>query len=413
MKKIKTRMLSALFLVFLLFATAVCASAQEQPDGSEVYKIGVVVYDPEAQEMKMFMNYYRDYLEEGFPVKFYFSGQVTSADEENEFILSAKEAGVQGIISFGGMDVENTLSVCEENRLYYVLGSSIISDEVYEAVKENPWYLGSVGPNLELVYESGRSMAQHFLDCGAQNFVVMTGGAAFGNSLHEARTRGMLDVLEEAGLVLGKTVEELAASRENVTLTSEDGALTATLCPDYTEGGDGLVNLEAAFADGKRDVLMSAFHAGTYLDKISEKEASQGANIMVGAIDSFTEANFEAIKEEDAFGNPKIDYVEGKYASMAGPAFAILYNAITGYPETNTPDGNAVRLYQGFWRADSRESFIELYGYTTGIYENAYSCDDLMQVIRAYHEDASPEALKELTEAYSVEAVKNRILKQK
>lgn len=412
MKKIKTRMISALLLVFLLLMAAAPVSAQEQPDGSETYKIGVVVYNPEAQEMQMFMNYYRDYLEEGFPVKFYFSGQVTSAEDENEFILSAKEAGAQGIISFGGMDVENTLSVCEENQLYYVLGSSIISDEVYEAVKENPWFLGTVGPNLELVYESGRSMAKHFLESGAENFVIMTGGASSGNALHEARTRGMLDVLEETGLILEKTAEELAASKENVTLTGEDPSLTVTLCPGYTEGGDGLENLEAAFAEGQCDVLMSAFHASTYLDKISEKEAAQGSNIMVGAIDSFTEANFEAIKEEDAFGNPKIDYVEGKYASMAGPAFAMLYNAITGYPETNTADGNAVRLYQGFWRADSRESFIELYGYTTGIYENAYSCEDLMQVIRVFHEDASPEALKELTEAYSVEDVKDRILNQ-
>ena len=170
--------------------------------------------------------------------------------------------------------------------------------------------------------------------------------------------------------------------------------MSVTLCPDYTEEGKGIANLEAAFSEGTCDVLMSAFHASTYLNRISGQEAAQGSNIMVGAIDSFTEANFEAIKEEDAFGNPKIDYVEGKYGSMAGPAFAMLYNAISGHREANTEDGRAVRLYQGFWTADSRESFIELYGYTTGIYENAYSCNDLMQVIRVFNEDASPESLE-------------------
>lgn len=411
-------MISSLLLVFLLLSMAVSVSAAEQEEqtqvtGSEVYKIGVAVYNPESQEMKMFMNYYRDYIEEGFPVKFYFSGELYSAEDENAFITAVKAEGAQGIISFLGMDVESTVKVCEENEMYYVLGSNNISDEAYEAVKDNPWFLGTVGPKLDAVYQSGRSMAEYFIGKDAKSFVIMTGGSSKGNALHASRTEGMLDVLsEEAGLVLSQTSEELAQAEENTTLTSEDGSVSVTLCPDYTEDGEGLANLEAAFSEGTYDALMSAFHASTYLDKISEQEAVQGSNIMVGAIDSFTEANFEAIKEEDAFGNPKIDYVEGKYGSMAGPAFAMLYNAMSGHPETNTADGRAVRLYQGFWTADSKESFIELYGYTTGIYENAYSCNDLMKVIKVFHDDASPESLKELTEAYTVEDVKARILNQ-
>lgn len=413
MKRKRNRVISSLLLALLTLSVTVPASAAEQEDGTEIYKIGVAVYNPEAQEMKMFMNYYKDYLEEGFPVKFYFSGQISSAEEENTFIKAVKTAGAQGIISFCGMDVESTVQVCEENEIPYVLGSNIVSDEDYEAVKDSPSFLGSVGPNLNLVYESGCNMAEHFIEEGGKSFVIMTGGASRGNALHAARTKGMLDVLEEkAGLVLEKSSEELARTEENTALENEDGTVTVTLCPDYTEEGEGLKNLKAAFENGTYDVLMSAFHASTYLDVISEKEAEQDSNIMVGAIDSFTETNFEAIKAEDAYGNPKIDYVEGKYASMAGPAFAMLYNAMTGHPEANTPDGQAVQLYQGFWTAESREKFVELYGYTTGIYENAYSCNDLMQVISVFSEDASPEALKELTEAYSVEAVKERIISQ-
>lgn len=131
---------------------------------------------------------------------------------------------------------------------------------------------------------------------------------------------------------------------------------------------------------------------------------------MVGTVDCFSESNFQLIKDDDVYGNPHIDYVEGKYASMTGPAFAMLYNAMTGHPEANSADGTAVRLYQGFWNSGSREEYAELYGYTQGIYENAYSCSDLMQVIKVFSEDAAPEGLKELTEAYSVEDVKQRIL---
>lgn len=412
MRMKRNRVISSLLLSSLILAASVPVSAADQPEDG-VYKIGVVVYDPDSQEMGMFMNYFKDYLEEGFPVKFFFSDKTYTAEEENAFISRAKEEGAKGIISFLGVDVESTVNLCEENEMYYVLGSNILSDEDYELVKDNPWFLGTVGAKMEDVYQSGRNMAEYFLDTDAQSFVIMTGGAVMGNSLHAARAKGMLDVFEEkAGLILTDASDKLALTEENLTLTNEDGTVTVTLCPELTEGGNGLENLAKAFDAGPCDVLMSAFHASTYLDKISAKEEEQGSNIMVGAIDSFTETNFEAIKEEDAFGNSKIDYVEGKYASMAGPSFAMMYNAVTGHPETNTQDGEAVRLYQGFWRADSREKYIELYGYTTGIYENAYSCNDLMQVIKVFNDDASPEKLKELTEAYTVDDVKERILGQ-
>ena len=86
-------------------------------------------------------------------------------------------------------------------------------------------------------------------------------------------------------------------------------------------------------------------------------------------------------------------------------------NAMSGHPEANTDDTdcNTVRLYQGFWSASDKDTFNELYGYTQDIYENAYSCADLMEVIKAYNTDTTPDDLKALTEAYTVEDVQKRI----
>lgn len=402
-----------IFGILLCFLLLLCVNvqAQEEQATAEKMKIGVVVYDPDSAEMNMFINYYREYIQEGFSVQFYFSGAVATAEEENQFIEAAKEQGAEGIISFCGYDLESTLEICQENELYYVLGSNIVADEKFDAVKDNPWFLGSVGPDPDGVYQTGINMARYFMEKGAKSYVIMTGGASRGNATHASRVEAMLKALEEGtGLVLSEDAADIAVSAENTALTNADGSVNVTLVPDYTESGAGLENLEAAFSAGNCDALMSAFHASTYLDKIAQKETEQGSNIMVGAIDSFTEENFEAIKTKDEFGNSPIDYVEGKYASMAGPAFAMLYNAISGHPEANSEDGGAVRLYQGFWTAKTREEYIELYGYTTGIYENAYSCEDLMQVIKVFNEDTSPEALKALTEAYTVEAVKERII---
>ena len=147
----------------------------------------------------------------------------------------------------------------------------------------------------------------------------------------------------------------------------------------------------------------------TIKGQIADKEKDQNSNIMVGAIDSFSEQNFEIFKEKDQFGNPPIDYVRGKYASMAGPAFAMIYNAITGTPDVVKENGEAARLYQKLWTAKTEKEYVELYGYATGIYENAYSCDDLMEVIGQFTEDADPESFRELTEASDVESAKERI----
>lgn len=410
MKKVLTLMMSAT----LLFGTQsmVWADAEDYSDG-DVHTIGVVVYDPDSAEMEMFADYYRDYIEEGFPVKFLFSGKVADAETEKSFIEEAKAEGAEGIISFVGYadGLQDIIKTCEEEEIYYALGSNTVSDENYEAIKDNPWYLGSVGPDLEAVYEAGCDMTEFFLDKDAENIVIMSGGASAGNALHKMRTQGMLDTLEEkAGLVLTGDSDKLSATDEMTELTDEDGNLHVTICPGYTEmDGAGLDNLEAAFAAGDCDTVMSAFHVSTYLDRISAKEKEQDSNIMVGAIDSFSEQNFEIFKEKDAFGNAPIDYVRGKYASMAGPAFAMIYNAITGTPDAVEENGEAVRLYQNLWTAKSEEEYIELYGYATGIYENAYSCDDLMEVIGQFSEDANPESFKELTEASDLDSAKERI----
>lgn len=48
--------------------TPAWAAAETYADG-EAHTIGVIVYDPDSSEMEMFADYYRDYIQSGFPVK--------------------------------------------------------------------------------------------------------------------------------------------------------------------------------------------------------------------------------------------------------------------------------------------------------------------------------------------------------
>mgnify|MGYP000193543761 CR=1 FL=1 len=93
--------------------------------------------------------------------------------------------------------------------------------------------MGSVGPDLETVYQAGCDMTEFFLDKDARNIVIMSGGASSGNRLHQVRTWGMLNTLEEkAGLVLNEDAEKLSATDKVTELTDKDGNLHVTICRD-------------------------------------------------------------------------------------------------------------------------------------------------------------------------------------
>ena len=87
----KRRILTLMMSAALIAGTqsTVWADVEDYSDG-DVHTIGVVVYDPDSAEMEMFADYYRDYIQEGFPVKFIFSGKIADSEEEKAFIEEAK-----------------------------------------------------------------------------------------------------------------------------------------------------------------------------------------------------------------------------------------------------------------------------------------------------------------------------------
>lgn len=135
------KVLGILLLLLAVFAVGGKKVSAAVEDGDVQYTIGVVVYNQNSPEMNMFMNYYREYIQQGFPVKFYFSGSINSAEDEINFIRAMKLQGVSGIISFYGQDIQKIVEACDEEEMYYVLGSGSISDEDYDKVKTSPYFL--------------------------------------------------------------------------------------------------------------------------------------------------------------------------------------------------------------------------------------------------------------------------------
>lgn len=414
-KKKLTALLSLALAISLLLMCAGCQNnTSQQGDDGEMagsHTIGVAVYSQTDPEMKMFMDYYRNYIAASFPVEFIFSELLYTTEDEIAFIQAAKDEGAEGIISFYGLDLREIMAACEQAEMYYVLGSASISDTDFDAVKNNPWFLGVIGPNDEEEFAAGSEMAAAFARQGASSYLIVSGGAAgVGNFMHYSRVEGMLTALQdELGLTYSKEIAELAATEELTSIDTGNSAVSIVISPGYVQIDTGAANLLQAFAAGDYDALLCAQGMAEGMEDIKSEISTSETSMLMGVVDCFSEDNYLAVEYTDAKGNALLNYVKGKYASMVAPAFVAMYNALEGDLDVIKPDGEAFRLYQSYWTASSEEEYVELYGYTQSIYENAYSSIDLMQVIKAYNEDAGFDQFKALTEACDMDSVRARL----
>ena len=225
-------------------------------------------------------------------------------------------------------------------------------------------------------------------DGAKKDYVLLSGGAAVGNFMHRERLIGMLETLEKAGFTLEKTTEELADSTE-VTLaaTNADGK-KVYINPGYLDVETYKTNMDEILAQTEVDVVASTYFISSYIDEISAEEAAQNKDIATGAVDCFSDSNQEAFLEKDAFGNSKLNYIEGKCAAMATPAFVAMYNAVSGHLQTVRNGEEAFWLNQNFWSADSAQTYEELSAAAENVYENVYGTKDIMNVLAEYTEDA-------------------------
>ncbi|MCD8014789.1 MAG: hypothetical protein LUG99_16770 [Lachnospiraceae bacterium] len=372
-------------------------SAQEEM--AEGYTIGVSVYDPEDWEAIAFRDYFENYLGSAFDATFYYNAErIDTAEDEIAFITELHEAGVKGIISFLSTYIEEVLPVCEEYGMYYVLGSGTISDEVYENVKDNPYFLGTIGPTTEEEQAAGETLAENLsaLDENKNaSYLVVTGGSGIGNEMHRLRTVGILTKLQEIyGLTYESSVEELAELTETTEIeTGSD--VRITIFPGYLVDGS---EVGAAVADGEYTIVISAMTIANAITNICSAEEASGYDIKVGMLDCFTDQNYAFFNEKDENGDSKLNCLVGKYGAIVGPSFVAMCNAYAGYAEDFREDGSAFRLYQTYWYAADTDEFNELYAQSISTYENTYSATDMMQVLKLYNEDADFAAFKEFAE---------------
>ena len=92
-KRILSLMLSAALITTM--PSAVMAAVETYSDG-EVHTIGVAVYDPDSAEMKMFSDYYRDYIQGRISCEIYFFRKTFRCRGRDGFCEAGKRAGSRG-----------------------------------------------------------------------------------------------------------------------------------------------------------------------------------------------------------------------------------------------------------------------------------------------------------------------------
>lgn len=394
-----------LIILTLCLLFSGCSGEQTGKKGSEKNQnpenriiIAVATYDRQDPEVRAFQNYYENYISECFPVDFLYPGSISSAEDEADFVDRVITAGAKGIISFITYDLESTLETCEKSGVYYMMGSGSIPKEDFEKVKTNPYFLGVIGPSEEMEQNAGADMTSFFMKKQAEadtpsGYLVLSGGTKYNNSMHTYRTEAMLETL-------GFSPAQ-AAVTEPAVLENENGKVC--IIPGYPQEEAAVSALKEQLNTGEYSVILSCCTVVNLLDTIKEARETTGIDIQTGTVDCFTSENLDAVHDG------LLQYVTGKYSSLLGPSFAVMYNAVTGHADLyRNEDGTAFSIAQGFWTADSPEAYEELYGLTTGIYVNAYNADDLSKVINEITPDADMEDLIHLAEAYSIEDVKTR-----
>ena len=381
-------------IVAILMILALCGVAPVHAEDA-VHKIGVIVYNTADEEVLGFKEYLKGYIEENFEmVQFVYSYSINSEEQALSFIQTACDQGVEGFLSFVTYDLESEVGLCAENGAYYLLASGTVSAADFEAVEDNPYFLGAFGPGQPFEFQAGADIARYFIrEKAATRFFVLSGGAGLGNEMHYQRTLGILDTIASAyGASFPLTRDEIARATEP--LTVETDRVSITVCPGYLRFQETLDAAKAAFGAEDFDAVLSVLPPLDAVDFIGKTP--------LGLIDSYNTRNLQLVTE----GTLKV--VVGKYSSIVGPAFALMLNAVTGCAEDFRENGKAVQVIQGFWTSESAEDYSEKYALSTSAAMNAYSFDDLSRVIRLYNPDADLNALCALAEACSYRAVQAR-----
>lgn len=338
-------------------------------DMSQTVKMGVLVSDATTAEALAFRNYYTEYIQKQYRVEFLYSDELKDSAGEASAISSFITNNCKGIISFSSFDRDAQIEQCEEAGVFYSVAAGTLTDEQYETYKGYEYYVGAIGPTLDLEFQTGYDMAKHYLDQGKTNFAIFGGAIPYYTEMHVYRAAGMLTAMVEAGgegaSYKGATDLQGIVGQIMADSSVEVGAIGTNNIVGYVGGYDmddtwfGKCAQMAQTPD--LEVILAVGNGSDFFGT-----AIEGTDIKIATVDAFVSSYKEAM---DA---GMLDYLAGKFSSGIAPIFIATYRAALGDP-IRTEEGNAIALSQGYWIATSAEEFDKCYAVDSSLENPAYT----------------------------------------
>ncbi len=367
-------------------------------DMSETVKIGILVSDATTAEALAFRTYYTDYIQNQYNVELIYSDELTDAAGETSAIDSFITNNCKAVISFSSFDRAAQLEQCEGAGVYYAVATGTLTAEEYETYKGYEYYVGAIGPSLDVEFETGYNMAKYYLDQGKTNFAIFGGAIPYYTEMHIYRAAGMLAAMIEAG---GEGANYKGA-------TDKDSIVGQIFADgEVTTGAIGSVNVVGYV--GGYDMDDAWFGKCAQMAQIPDLEvilavgngsdffgtAIAGTDVKIASVDAYASSYGEAMEAG------MLDYLAGKFSASIGPVFIATYRATLGSP-VRTEEGNALALSQGYWIATSAEEFNNYYAVDSSVEEPAYSKDLLDTLLTADYA-----AFEEFVGNYSFEEIQS------
>jgi len=382
MKKVFRSLLAVLLSLCLLTGCGSEAGSSTSTGGldtSKTVKIGVLVADATSAEALAFRNYYENYIQNQYNVEFVYSDELKDASGEKSAIDTMITNNCKAIISFSSFDRIAQVKQCSDAGVYYAVATGTLTEEEYESVKANEYYVGSIGPTLDIEYQTGYDMAKYYLEQGKTNFGIFGGAVPYRTEMHVYRVAGMLKAMVDYGgdgaNYQGATDEAgivglLMGSGEVVT-----GAIGSINLLGYLGGyamDDAFFGAAAEIVyTPDMEVILTVGNGSDFFGTMVT-----GTDVKIASVDAFTET-YGAAMESGA-----LDYLAGKFSASVGPIFIATYRAALGSPVRDA-DGNALWLSQGYWIATNYDEFQNCYSADSDSANPAYSKEDLDPLLEA------------------------------
>lgn len=360
----------------------------------ETVKMGVLVSDSTTAEALAFRSYFTEYIQEQYKVEFVYSDELQDAAGETSAIDTFITNNCKAIISFSSYDRAAQIEQCESASVYYAVATGTLSDEEYDIYKGYSYYVGAIGPSLQVEYETGYNMAKNFIDSGSKNFAIFGGAIPYYTDMHIYRAAGMIAAMVEAS---GSDYKGASTEEEIVAQIYKDGEVSVTEIGDikilgYVGGYDmddawfGKCG-QMAQTEGL-EVILAVGNGSDFFGT-----ATAGTDVKIASVDAYAESYGEAMEAGT------LNYLAGKFSASIGPVFMAAYRAVAGNPVRDA-DGNALALGQGYWVATSYDEFSEYYAVDSSRENPAYTKEMLDTLI-----DADYSEFEKFVESYSFDEI--------